>query len=822
MSYDDYGILYENNVLKSTTDKVTSFVLNPECTSIYGNSVEDYAFISCKDSLQSFQIEQTSNLETIQAYAFYLCTNLESADFTKCIRLNSIGSNAFYGCSSLGSITLPNSLKTLGEFALSRCAFSTINIPESVNTIGKGLFEYTKLTSVTFLGNSNITEIPDQTFKGTSITSITIPSLVGTIGGNAFESTNSLTNIDVAEGSDHYLSIDSVLYESATMILVLYPSAKKSDNFIMPDNVTAVASLSLSSSNIKNVTFSPIIERIASYSFQYSKLQYLYLPDSVTFIDTRAFCDCTSLSVVVLSKNITSLPYKCFSNTAITTITIPDSVTEIMNNCFENCKNLKSIVLPSSIEKLGGGIFAGCGKINITFGEDSQYKINEDYLITDLNELNASQYIGSNTSVTIPATITKLLSSCFSGKTELEKIIFSSENTLLSIDYQCFYGCTNLREIIIPTSVTTIGEMAFYNCISLTSLSFPASLQTISRYAFYNCSQLEEITFEGKTTSTRSSSSLIFNEYCFSECINLETALLPYGLETIGPNCFSNCHKLTSINFPETLINCSTAAFNSTGLVSISFLDSELSTISQQLFYNSSKLSEVQLSEEIISIGYEAFAYTALKNITIPSSVEKIGTRCFASCHSLTSFIVPSNLSELQEFGNYVFQDCISLKEFVCDSQYYVTDRGVLYSKDMSQLVFFPPASDLQFFSIPYKLKIISPSAFCQCNKLIQVLIPDDSVETISLGAFENCKNLVTINIPKYVTTVQNAAFSGCTKLSCGLVIENKTHEMITMLLNSGMPKRSIESCTHTGCYQITSFNANSLVFIFLTIAHKR
>ena len=823
MSYDSYGVQYENNVLKTTTDRTSYFVLKRSCKTIFGTSDQSYAFINCKSTLQTFSVEDGSELQTIQQYAFYQCTALENADFSKCTSLNSIGSHSFYGCSSLSTVILPNSLLSIEDCCFSNCGLTAMTIPESVNKIGKELFKSnSKLTSVIFEGDSNITKFPDSTFRDTNISSIIIPRLVTTIGGNAFESTSSLSKIEVAEGNTKYIAIDYVLYEKDTMILIHNPSAKTTDNFIMPNNVTAVASLSLSSSKIKNVTFSNIIHNISSYSFQYSLVEIIILPDSVTLIDTRAFYSCSNLYEVRLPNNITSLPFKGFYGTAITTIVIPESVTEIKANCFESCSKLTSVTLPSSIKKLGGGVFANCGEINITFGNDSDFTINEDYLITDKDKTSAQQYLGDSPNLTIPSTIERLLSSCFSGVTTLEIITFESPSSLKSIDYQCFYNCINLKNITFPSTLTKIGEEAFYNCISLKSLQFSSSLTKISRYGFYNCTGLHDIDFQENEVSTRkilSYQDITFDEYCFAECSNLYTVHLPYGIKSIGPQCFANCLKLMTINLPETLTNCSAGAFNSTGLNRID-IPCGLTTISAQLFYNSSQLEEVEISDTVTSIENEAFAYTALKIVTIPPSVKTIGTRCFESCHNLTQFIIESENSSLNEFGHYVFKDCISLTEFVCNSSHFITERGVLYSYNMDELVFFPPASEIQFFSIPERLKIISPSAFCQCNNLIQVMIPDNSVETISLGAFENCKNLVTINIPKCVHTIQQNAFEGCNKLSCGIVIENRTDDILDQLIKASIPRRALKPCTNTACAQTTS-NHQFLCYIILAISQK-
>ena len=160
----------------------------------------------------------------------------------------------------------------------------------------------------------------------------------------------------------------------------------------------------------------------------------------------------------------------------------------------------------------------------------------------------------------------------------------------------------------------------------------------------------------------------------------------------------------------------------------------------------------------------------------------------------------------------------MNLYAFSCNNDHFATERGVLYSAAMTVLIFFPPAADIKFFALPSNLQEISVSAFYKCNHLEHVLIPDNTVKTISIGAFEQCSNLRIINFPKCVTNIQANAFKGCTKLSCGLSIEN-IDVLKQQLIDAQLPRTCFESCIKTKCFSsLYSLNKISLLFVVIMI----
>ena len=800
-------VYYENGVLVSTSNALKSFTLDVSATSIYGKSPSSYAFYNCKDLLESFTIPDGSQLETIESYSFYSCTKLSGADFSKCSLLKRIGPYSFYSCTSLSTLILPESIQSLGAYSFYNTIISSLFIPDSVSSIGEYSFFGTQLNSFTFGSNSKLTNFSNSLFRNSNITSITIPKSLTTIGASVFETTKHLLEINVQEGNPHYFSINGSLYDSRTMSLIRYPTAKVSDPYIMPENITKIGPVSADNSLIKSIVFSPVLETIGDYSIQSSiLLSEIDLPNSLKSLGTQSFYNCPNLKTVHLPNSITAIPKGCFMDTGIETIIIPDSITVLYDNCFKNCKNLGNVQLPVNISKIGGGVFSNCPNINLTFDPSSDLYLDPQYLLMNKNQTYASQFLGSNSTVIVPSTIEILKAWCFSGNTVLTTILFNSSNTLIAIEEYCFSGCSHLSTIEFPSSLKSIGLVAFKSCVELNSISFSHSLIAIGKEAFQYCNSLQDVQFSDTDEN------LIIEKDAFANCQNLRTVKLPEGIQSIGDYCFCNCYNLTSITIPESLSSLGSESLSNTSITEINMPElTNLTKISLKLFYNCSQLHTVTLCSSIEVIESEAFAYTSIKTIRIPRQVRQIDNKCFSHCSFLETFEVPSSESLLETFGSYVFEYCSSLHSYSINNSHYISELGVMYSSNKEILQYFPPASPIQFFSLPSELKEISITAFYKCTHLLEVLIPDNSTKKIGESAFEMCDHLRYINIPSCVQTIEPNAFKGCSQLSCGLLIED-VNSIQSQLISACLPTRCFHSCTYTAinlqhrCYSISLY----------------
>lgn len=276
----------------------------------------------------------------------------------------------------------------------------------------------------------------------------------------------------------------------------------------------------------------------------------------------------------------------------------------------------------------------------------------------------------------------------FQECSELTEIIIPSSITKLS-NY-CFGDCTNLKSIEIPDRVTSIGSNCFNNCDALTSITIPANITSIGTNAFYGCDILTSVTISNPSTSVETG--------VFKSCKELTTVNLPSSMTKIPENLFYNCESLKSITLPDNITSIEGAAFQ-----------------------KCTSLTSIDIPAKVTSIGANAFnGCTSLTSITIPNTVETIGAHAFDGCTSLESVKLSESITTLE---HAVFKGCTALTSIkIPDSV------ETIYREEEN-------------FTTLY-------GTFNGCTNLQKILIPD-TVTTIYEGAFEKCSNL-TIYSNKY------------------------------------------------------------------------
>ena len=176
-------------------------------------------------------------------------------------------------------------------------------------------------------------------------------------------------------------------------------------------------------------------------------------------IGESAFCDCSSLTSIIIPSSVTSIVELAFENcSSLTSINIPSSVTWIGRDAFSGCSSLTSVIIPSSVTKIESDTFLGCSSL---------------------------------TSVNIPSSVKSIGERAFLGCSSLTSVNIPS--SVKSIGERAFSGCSSLKSVNIPSSVKSIGERAFSGCSSLTSVNIPLRVTSIGESAFENCSGLRSI-----------------------------------------------------------------------------------------------------------------------------------------------------------------------------------------------------------------------------------------------------------------------------------------------------------------------------------------
>ena len=709
--------------------------------------------------------------------AFRGCTGLTSITIPNSV--TSIGDQAFYGCTGLTSVTIPNSVTSIEYGAFSGCTgLTSVSIGNSVTGIGDWAFSgCTGLTSVTI--PNSVTSIGDSAFDGcTGLTSITIPNSVTSIERQAFSGCTGLTSVTIPNS---VTSIESVTFSGCTGLT----------SITIPNSVTSIGgSAFYGCTSLTSITIPDGVTSIGGSAFRgCTGLTSITIPDGVTSIGEKAFSGCTYLTSVTIGNSVTSIEGWAFDDcTSLTSITIPNSVTSIGKNAFLNCTSLTSITIGNSVTSIGENAFRGCtGLTSITIPNS----------VTSI-EYHTFQGCTGLTSITIPNSVTSIDGTAFSGCTGLTSIVWNANRGfpygyILGYDpFECVR--TQITSFTFGESIDTIPSYICDGMEKLTSITISNSVRGIKDKAFSGCTNLAQTNYTGDIASwcaiSFGDNPIIYSHNLYINGEEITNLIIPNSVTSIGENAFRGCTGLTSVTIDNSVTSIGDDAFvdcrnlckvNYTGDVK-GWLSIDIG--SNPIYYSRNLyLNDVILTDLIIPDGAtkisDAFAYdTCLTSITIPNSVTSIGNYAFSGCTSLTSVV-------------WNARNCSNFSEE--DTPFYVKKRSYY---------------DKGGFDI---------------RSQITSFIFGDSVQHIPAWLCSGMKNLDSVTIPNSVTSIGDKAFTGCSWLSsiivesgnpvydsrdtCNAIIETATNTLIQGCRNTTIPNSvtKIREYAFYDCSSLTS-----------------
>ena len=514
--------------------------------------IETYAFQNCTH-LAGITIPAA--VDTIYGHAFAYCYDLVP-EFADGSQLVYIGANAFFSCHNMQQVALPNTVRAIGESAFSSCsALTTINIPSSLTEIPEKLFNNcSKLDDITIpagiqeIGNNafyncasltsitipdGVKEIPNAAFSlCKSLVSVTLPATVTSIGNDAFSSCSSLSDITlpanlVKVGNSSFRGCSKLtgvlIPNSVTTIgTSAFNGCSGLTAVTLPPRVTAIpASLFAGCISLEAIMVPAGVTSIGNSVFDgCSSLKSVSLPATVTSVGTNAFQNCTSLQAIDLPVGVKSIPanlfYRCSS---LKSVNVAADVTQIGNYAFYECTSLEGFDMPSTVTSIGNYAFCGC---------TSLVEFNIPYAVTSIGNQAFRDCVGI-TALDFPAAIT-------------------------AIPDEVCRGCASLTTVNFPETVIKIGTSSFEGCVSLSEVKLPASLQTINTHAFYNTA-LREMVLPSAVTSIGTAA--------FGDCDNLVFFTVNEGCTSItsSSSVWNGCDNLLAIYLPSTITSLHYAAF---------------------------------------------------------------------------------------------------------------------------------------------------------------------------------------------------------------------------------------------------------------------
>ena len=369
-----------------------------------------------------------------------------------------------------------------------------------------------------------------------------------------------------------------------------------------------------------------------------------------------------------------------------------------------------------------------------------------------------------------------------------------AEVNITALPTQAFYKSTNVKNLILPNTLATIGEEMFYNS-KLKTVVIPANVTTIGGSAFKNCSSLATVTFEKESQLKTIGGGYNYSSYgAFSDCTALTSIEIPASVETIEAAAFYGCSSLTTVTFEqgsqlktiaggyyESSFSSYYGAFSGCSSLTSIEIPASVTTIEATAFKGCYKLATVTFEQgsQLKTIGgdyykqfyYGAFSDCPITTIEIPASVETIGSSAFSGCTSLTAIEIPASVTTI---GTAAFKGCSSLTTVTFEKGSQLKTIGGGYSGSS----YYGAFSDCPITSIeiPASVTTIGTAAFKGCSSLTTVTFEKGSqLKTIGggsysdyyYGAFCQLKNLMTVDMSActQVETIEKYAFYGDSEL---------------------------------------------------------
>ncbi len=763
-------------------------------------SVGESAFYGC-DSLRTVTIATGSQLDSIARYAFAENRKTQSVNLEAATKLKHLMYRAFYHCDELTTFTIPASVIEFG------------NEYYGSDVLGYDL----KIETINFLAAT----VPDgfyRSYYDGKFTTLNIGPGVKRIGKNAFADNYYLKNLNIDPNVSGLVIGDHAFSECDRL-----------DNVVLPAGVVGLETAAFRScDSIHNFTFAEgcQVTSIPVECFYYNLcLQKMALPDAVTTIGARAFGHCRQMTEISFGTGLESLPndYDLFTYCNelkkvtlpganypfVSRIWMPDDVTIYVNAGLAEEYRTNDFSKEYHIVAIGEqSNFA----VTTTAGGQLTDKITEDEAInlqeltisgpingTDINYLHSSMpnlrvLNLKNARIVAGGDKYNQWNVAKNGVASVESYYGPWETENDVVGYAMFYNMPALQSLTLPNGTKKIGNYAMAQDrrqnFNLAEVVIPSTVTEIGNYAFWY-SGIRQLTVPSSVTELK--------PYSFWHCEKLQKATLPDGIYTIGNSAFSECYELTDVNIPSQVVTIGEHAFyNNQKRATPVVIPNTCKTIDYRAFMNNYVAPSITIGNNVETIGSEAFRdCRMIEQAVLPESVTSLGDAVFYNCDSLRSFAFPQTIKQVPAWtlqycdaltsvtladgtttiGEAAFADCPNLSSINITGQTSLTTTGNYVFDDTGFKTMTLPNSitemgycpfqnchQLESVNVPTGIDYV-PYDFCENCENLKTVQMHDGIRTIRHDAFLNCKSLESIELNEQISSIEYNAFYGCEAL---------------------------------------------------------
>ncbi len=599
-----------------------------------------------------------------------------------------LGKGAFDSCGLLEEITLPDAITTIEDRTFFFCySLQTVTLGSQLQHIGEGAF-YDCVGLQAILMPNTVTELGRWAFYGcTNLKTANISTQVKAIRKSTFCYCSALESITIPEGVD-------------TIGIYAFKGCKSLTSIVIPNSVQIIEDYAFEEdSALTAITIGEGVVNMGQDVFvscpNLKTLTWNAIRHNKVYSNRWWYDSPTSFESITIGDKVEYIPSMlCYGMTNLTTLKMGSNVQEIDTYAFQNCKKITSISLPATLKIVGGNAFYGC------------------------EALKETHYAGD------------IASWCDITFT------YAPEGNPMHITHNFFINGKQVKDLVIPEGVESIGAYAFYDCSTLTSVTLPSTLRYIGEQAFY-------------------------------------------GVDAFKPNEYGNAYYIgNGTNDYHILYQAKDITITSCTV------HPNAKLISSAAFAGCTQLTEMTIPNSVTSIGASAFSgCTRLAKITLPTSLQSIGEKAFQQCEALTSITIPQGVEAIQQ---QTFSGCINLQEITIPAtikkiggEYYGSSRNEYYEafdvRPEGAKTYYLGTLE-QWFDIDFCGGIGGGSLYINNAEIVDLVIPE-GIDTIPQFAFDGNTGLRSIQLPNSVSVVSDYAFSYCIGLS-SLSIPNGVREI--------------------------------------------